>query len=269
MGPSQYEPVGSSHVAINRLFTQFHANYPEHEWEQIVQDLVSGKSRLRLLFVTVAFGIGVDVNYIRKVIHIGVPHTIEEYFQEAARCGRDGLPASSTIYYNSYDLASSQNITVHMNKLVKPVKCKMEILLNYFGYGSPKWDGTEHACCDYHQGKCCCDDCIIYSAAQMMDMAGSDISSDISCGAAYSPDAEEEACISLTVKQKDVLKGHLLNYRYFFHGYGKSCVGSVGLFTGFTLELTDSVVDNSSELTSLDEVLKSVNCHCLMIIMPM
>ena len=52
MGHLQYEPVGTSHVAISRLFSQFHANYPEHERERIVQDLVSGKSKLRLLFVT-------------------------------------------------------------------------------------------------------------------------------------------------------------------------------------------------------------------------
>ena len=36
----QYQPVGTSHVAIDRLFSQFHANYPEHEWERIVHDLV-------------------------------------------------------------------------------------------------------------------------------------------------------------------------------------------------------------------------------------
>ena len=53
MGSSQYEPVGSSHDAVNRLFTQFHAQYPEHERERIIQELVSGTSKLRLLFVTV------------------------------------------------------------------------------------------------------------------------------------------------------------------------------------------------------------------------
>jgi superfamily II DNA helicase RecQ len=45
-----------------------------------MEDLVSGQSKLRLLFVTVAFGIGVDVHDIHRIIHIGVPHTIEEYF---------------------------------------------------------------------------------------------------------------------------------------------------------------------------------------------
>ena len=72
-----------------------------------------------------------DINNIRRVIHIGVPHTIEEYFQEAGRCGRDGLPASSTIYYNSYDLVSSKNITVQVNELVKAEKCKSKIIFPY------------------------------------------------------------------------------------------------------------------------------------------
>jgi superfamily II DNA helicase RecQ len=80
----------------------------------------------------VALGIGVDVHDIRWIIHIGVPGIIEEYFQEAGRCGRDGLSASSTIYYNSYDLASSRNISPHMKELVAVAdKCKMEIILNY------------------------------------------------------------------------------------------------------------------------------------------
>ncbi len=125
-----HELVGSCQDAVYKLFTQFHANYPKHEREWIVQDLVSGKSKLRLPFVTVAFGIGVDVNNIREVIHIGVPHSIEEYFQEAGRGGRDRLPACSTIYYNSYDLAPSQNLSAHMNDLVKADKCKREIILN-------------------------------------------------------------------------------------------------------------------------------------------
>ena len=118
MGPLQYEPVGSSPIAKNRLFTQFHAQYPEHERERIVKELVAGSSKLRLLFVTVAFGIGVDVNNIRRVIHIGVPHSIEEFYQEAGRCGRDGLPASSMVYFNSYDISTSRHLSPHMEEFV-------------------------------------------------------------------------------------------------------------------------------------------------------
>ena len=80
-------------------FTLFHAQYPNHERQRIITQLASGTSKLRILFVTVAFGIGVDIQSIRQVIHIGVPYTMEEYFQEAGRCGRDGLPSKALVYY--------------------------------------------------------------------------------------------------------------------------------------------------------------------------
>ena len=72
MGPLQYEPIGAAPIAKNRMFTQFHAQYSDHERERIVLELVEGKSKLRLMFVTVAFGLGVDVRDIRRIVHIGV-----------------------------------------------------------------------------------------------------------------------------------------------------------------------------------------------------
>ena len=87
----QYEPLGSPKLAQHRLFTQFHAQYPEHERQRIVDELVQGKSKLRIIFATVAFGIGLDIKNIRQVIHIGLPYTMEEYFQEAGRAGRAGF----------------------------------------------------------------------------------------------------------------------------------------------------------------------------------
>jgi superfamily II DNA helicase RecQ len=124
----------------------------------------------------VALGIGVDVHDIHRIIHIGVPRIIEEYFQEAGRCGRDGLPAYSTIYYSSYDLASSCNISPHMKELIAVAdKCKREIILNYFGYKLAKRIKSEHTCCDFHQQKCSCDDCVLSSAAEMLENANSSV----------------------------------------------------------------------------------------------
>ena len=96
-GPLQYEPLNLSSTAADRCSLNFHAEYPEFKRERIVKELVAGTSKLRLLFVAIAFGIGVDIKNIRRVIHIGVPHTVEEFFQEAGCSGRDGL-ITSIIY---------------------------------------------------------------------------------------------------------------------------------------------------------------------------
>ena len=77
MGSEQYEPLRADCLAQNRLFTQFHAQYPEHEREQILHGLVKDKSKIRLIFATIAFGIGLDIPNIRQVVHIGVPYIME------------------------------------------------------------------------------------------------------------------------------------------------------------------------------------------------
>ena len=80
---------------------------------------MKGTSTHHVLFVTIAFGLGIDCNNIRQIVHIGVPYTMEEYCQEVGRAGRDGLPAraDTCIYFNSYDISKSRkNMTDVMRK---------------------------------------------------------------------------------------------------------------------------------------------------------
>ena len=108
VGENQYFPFEALPKSENRLFSQYHAEYPQHEKGKLISGLINNTCKARVLFVTVAFGIGVDVPSIRRE-HIGVPRMMEEYFQEVGRAGRDGLPAVATIYYNRYDLRTGKN----------------------------------------------------------------------------------------------------------------------------------------------------------------
>lgn len=58
--------------------------------DQILQQLASPESKVRVILTTVAMGMGVDIPSIQHVIHVGQPSTIREYFQERGRAGRDG-----------------------------------------------------------------------------------------------------------------------------------------------------------------------------------
>ena len=62
MGKDQFYPANAEPLATNRLFTQYHAQYPESERSRIVEELVQGTSTHRVLFVTIAFGLGIDCN---------------------------------------------------------------------------------------------------------------------------------------------------------------------------------------------------------------
>ena len=104
---------------------------------------------MRIIFATVAFGIGLDIKNIRQVIHIGLPYSMEEYFQEAGRAGRDGFPAKAHVFHNSYDVSKGKKqLTQVMCDYVNKSKCKREMILNYFGFPVPSVSEAVHTCCD-------------------------------------------------------------------------------------------------------------------------
>ena len=131
----QYAPIGLANLAKNRLFAQFHANFPEKEKNDILDDLIKRPGNIRVLFVTVAFGIGVDCRHIREVIHIGVSSTMEEYSQESGRASRDGDPAISRVLFNSYDISYAKtNLHQVMRNFVTTSSCRRKVILEYFGF---------------------------------------------------------------------------------------------------------------------------------------
>ena len=68
--------------------------------EEILMQLCSRMSTVRVVFATVAMGMGVDIPNIRQVIHIGPPCNVKAYFQETGCAERDGKPARAILYYN-------------------------------------------------------------------------------------------------------------------------------------------------------------------------
>ena len=76
--------------------------------DQILKELSSTVSKVRVVFDTVAMGMGVYIPSIRTVIHVGPPHTVREYFQETGRAGRGGKQAHALLYYNNRDIAKNR-----------------------------------------------------------------------------------------------------------------------------------------------------------------
>ena len=65
----------------------FHSSTPKHNKDVILKSLTQSCGVVRLVFATVALGIGVNIKDINLIIHYGVPHSIDDYLQESGRGG--------------------------------------------------------------------------------------------------------------------------------------------------------------------------------------
>lgn len=86
----------------NKISADFyHAGLPTEERSRKQEDWIAGKTRV--IACTNAFGMGIDKPEVRIVVHLNLPDTLEGYFQEAGRAGRDGLKSYATLLYSPGD----------------------------------------------------------------------------------------------------------------------------------------------------------------------
>lgn len=79
----------------------YHAGLPLAERSRVQQQFLA--DQLPIVVATLAFGMGIDKAQVRFVVHYDLPRSLEAYYQETGRAGRDGLPAEVLLLYNSQD----------------------------------------------------------------------------------------------------------------------------------------------------------------------
>ncbi len=87
--------------AIQKGFTadSFHGDLTGGDRQEVLKDFREGKSNI--VFATNAFGMGIDIPDIRVVIHFMIPESVEQYYQEIGRAGRDEKGATAYILYSN------------------------------------------------------------------------------------------------------------------------------------------------------------------------
>ena len=242
LGDHQFYPIGAPQIPQNRLFAQFHSPQTDKMKHELISSIVSESCKQRVIFATVAFGMGVDSPCVERIIHFGVPRTMESFFQESGRAGRDGRPATSTLYFNNNDIgANVEGMQPIMRDYCKNPQnvCRRKIVLSHFGFGIPS-PRDKHSCCNICRTDCECSECVeLHQDVLALENI-------------HIPDNE----FLFSGKQVEDIKSELIKYKEEIEASDNYL--NLSMCSGLTMTVIDDVCSTLQELCSLDRIMEKL-----------
>ena len=150
---SGYVPEGMIDIR-NALFGMYHAKITDEEKLVLTKSFMDPSGVCRVLFCTVAFGMGINISNIRRVIHNGPAKEVDEYIQETGRGGRDGNLCEVALYV--FKGCTRGKVCQEMKAYCKNrSNCRRKVLMSGFS-GDTQYPPKQHLCCDICALNCLC-----------------------------------------------------------------------------------------------------------------
>ena len=250
----QYIPGCAINDDRNRLFAMYHSQTQPEVKSSVQTSFTSADGTVRIVFATIAFGMGVNVQKLYTVIHYGPSDDLDDYVQESGRVGRDGKQSHAIILKHRYALSGSR-LTKTMKDYVKNNEtCRRVALFSVFpGEVTPLVN--KHLCCDICHSNCSCKDCKSGSTIEYQSSAELNFKASFAAHKAketkqrvhYIPDAAKQLLQNdLLIYREDLIKSQNADSIALYTG--------VDLVCGLSITTVNRIIDDSEFISGIADI---------------
>lgn len=238
---------------LSRPYEMYHSGT-----DQDIKNVVSKQFSIeggitRVLFATMAFGMGINCKDLKTIIHYGPPNDMDDYLQESGRAGRDGKQSQAILVTFPHS-TGSRNISKEMKMYCKNKdKCRRELLMEQFP-GTFKTPNPIHKCCDICMQKCKCsnNECL-FAPSKVQSLLSRQVQ-----GTDNESNKESPPFVTSNFRKEDLdlLREELTQLRESLEPNFTPLIG-MDLASGFPKAAVDSIIKNISQIKSANFIFEN------------